>query len=362
MLFLNSCQQSDNTVATHTKTSLLKINVHTLKKQSYPLWIDFSAKAEAFNEVAVVSRVKGELIDSNFTAGSFVHKGDILFHIDKGEYQAIYDRQKAILQKDKASLSLSQATIRRYEPLVNEQLAPREKLDQLKANLKELQSLIKADKAELHKAKLNLQYCDIKATIDGYVGKPNYLNGNLVNIGDKLTDIVDSKKLYIHFYPSIKDVVLIKKFSKNPLPKVKVVLNKDDFESVVLEGKVDFIDNMANSSTNTVSMRAVVSNPKGLVYPGSFVHIWLGLGEYSAIAITPNQISQDQEGEFVYIVDKNNSLIKRYIKPIFENSQLVFVDKSLKAGDRVVVGVFHSLVEGSKVKPIEVDNPIKMER
>ena len=359
--FLNSCQKKVETQIDENSTYIQKINIHTLKKQSYPLWVSFSGKTEAFESVDTISRVKGELKEISFVEGEFVDKGDVLFRLDKSEYVAKYNQQKAILEKDKASLALAKATFDRYKPLVDEQLVSKEKIEQLDANIQELRAIVKADKALLDEVKLNLDYCDIKATIDGYVGKSSYLKGNLINIGDKLTNIVNSKKLYVHFYPSIEDVVLIKKFAKEPFCKVKVVLDKDDFKSVVLSGRVDFIDNRANSSTNTVSMRAIISNDDTLVYAGSFVHIWLHLGEYEALAIEPNQVSQDQEGEFVYIVDENNTLRKRYVQIGFENSSLMFVSNGLKSGDRVVVGLFHSLEEGRKVEPVEVENPIKVE-
>jgi len=360
MILLNGCDSSKQSLIENNQTNIINIKVHNLKKEPYSVHIDFTGKSEAIDLVDVVSRIKGELLDINFTAGRYVHKDDILFHIDPKEYQAQYDKAKAILQKDKATLSLAQATIKRYEPLVKEQLVSKEKLDQLKASVYELKSLIKADEAQLQEAHLNLGYCDIRASIDGYIGKSSKLVGNLVNIGDKLTHIVNSKQLYIYFTPSIEETALIKKFAKDPYPNVEVTLNGDTFKSVKLKGKVDFIDTKANSSTNTVSFRAIVDNPKGMIYSGSFVHISLDLGKYDALALHPDQISQDQGGEFVYIVDKNNTLQKRYITPSFANNDMVFVAKGLEPNDRVVVGLFHSLIEGAKVNPQEVDNPIKV--
>ena len=361
ILLLSGCNKTEQTSTEHNQTHIQDIKVHTLKKEPYNVRIDFTGKSEAINLVDVISRVKGELETINFVEGSFVHKGDVLFHIDSKEYLSYYNKAKAILQKDKASLALALATIKRYEPLVAEQLVSKEKLDQLRANVYELKSLIKADEAQLQEARLNLGYCDIKASIDGYIGKSNKLVGNLINVGDKLTHIVNSKQLYIYFTPSIEETALIKKFAKDPFPNVEVTLNADTFESVKLKGKVDFIDTKANASTSTVSFRAIVDNDEGLIYSGSFVHISLDLGKYEALALHPDQISQDQGGEFVYIVDDNNTLQKRYIKPSFANNDMVFASKSLKPNDRVVVGLFHSLIEGAKVNPQEVDNPVKVD-
>jgi RND family efflux transporter MFP subunit len=355
-----SCSQDKTSQESNKTQPLQQVNVHTLKKEKYPVWISFSGKTQAYESVDVISRVKGELLSFDFIEGHKVKKGDLLYQIDKSPYQAQYNQQLALLKKDKAALALAQATINRYKPLVDEQLAPKEKLDQLQANLKELQAVVQADEAKLNELKLNLKYCNIIASIDGYIGKSNFLVGNLINIGDKLTTITNSDKLYVYFTPTTQDVALIKKYAKEPYPKVKVTLSKDMNDSLYLDGKVDFIDNRANSSTGTVTLRAVVSNPNQLIFAGSFVHISLFLGEYEALALAINQITQDMDGEYVYVVDDNSTLHKRYIQIVFENTQMAFVKSGLKEGDRVVVGLFHSLQEDKKVIAKEIGNPVRM--
>ena len=359
LLFV-SCNQTAKDAETNATIPPQQVNVHTLKKERYPVWISFSGKTQAYESVDVISRVQGELLAFDFLEGHKVKKGDLLYQIDKSPYQAQYNQQLALLQKDKATLALAQATIDRYKPLVAEQLAPREKLDQLQANLKELKAIVQSDEAKLNELRLNLHYCDITATIDGYIGKSNLLVGNLVNVGDKLTTITNSDKLYVYFTPTTQDVALIKKYAKEPYPKVKVTLSKDMNDSLYLDGRVDFIDNRANSTTDTVMLRAVVDNPKQLIFAGSFVHIALFLGEYEELALSINQITQDMDGEYVYVVDENSTLHKRYIKIVFENNQMAFVSDGLKEGDRVVVGLFHSLQEDKKVISKEVANPIRV--
>ena len=340
----------------------IQVNVHTLKKEKYPIWIYFTGKTQAFDEVDVIARVSGELKAYHFKPGQQVKKGDLLFTIDKSEYQAAWDQKNAILEKDKASYALAKANVKRYTPLVKEQLAPREKLDELTATLKQYEATIRSDEAALKRARLDLEYCDIKASIDGQIGKPLVLTGNIVPAGTVLSKIVDSKKLYVNFNPSAREVALIKRYSKSKKPEVKVGIRGDDKITEILKGKIDFIDNISNSSTGTVAMRAVVDNEKGLIFPGSFVSIELFLGEYDVLAVHPDQISQDQEGSYVYVVNADNEVHAVHIKPLFGNNDLMLVGDSLKPGDRVVVGVISGLTEGSKVAPTEVPNPVKVKK
>jgi len=336
--------------------------VHTLKKENYPVWIHFSGKTQAVDEVDVVSRVGGELRSYHFHPGQKVKRGDLLFTIDKSEYQMIWDQKNAILEKDRASYALAGANVKRYTPLVEEQLAPREKLDELTATLKQLEATIKSDKATLKRAKLDLEYCDIRASIDGQIGKPLVLTGNIISSGTILSKIVKSDKLYVNFNPSAREVALIKRYGKEKRPEVKVSIRGDEKITETLRGRIDFIDNLSNSNTGTVAMRAIVKNEKGLIFPGSFVEIELFLGEYEVLAVHPDQVSQDQEGSYVYTVDAENSIRIAHIKPLFTNNDLLLVGESLKAGDRVVVGTISSLTRGDKVKPVEVPNPVKVKK
>ncbi|WP_294957532.1 efflux RND transporter periplasmic adaptor subunit [Sulfurovum sp.] len=361
LLFLYGCGSADETKQSDIEEKPLAVKVHTLKKELYPIWIRFTGKTEAIDDVDVIARVSGELESYHFKPGQKVKKDDLLFSIDKSEYQTAWDQKNAKLQKDKASYALAMANVRRYTPLVKEQLAPKEKLDELSATLKELEADITADKAALKRAALDLAYCDIRASIDGQIGKPYILPGNLVKTGDVLAKIVQAKELYVNFSPSAHEVALIKKYGKAKYPKVKVHIRGDKKVTEPLYGKIDFIDNISNSSTGTVAMRAIVQNDKELIFPGTFVEIALYLGGYKALAVDPDQISHDQLGEYVYVVNAQNTITKKYIKSFFSNNELVLVGDSLKEGDRVVVGTVSGLAEGSKVTLTETTDPVKVQ-
>jgi RND family efflux transporter MFP subunit len=361
LLFLSACDSKPKE-AVKVKEELITLNTHTIKKQTYPIWVDFSGKTQAVDEVIVTSRVSGELKNILFRAGSSVKRDEILFEIDKSEYQSIWEQQNAILQKDRASLNLANANVTRYRPLVKEQLAPKEKLDELIATKKQLEATIKADKASLHNAKLNLDYCDIKATIDGQIGKELLMIGNIVNIGTNLAKIVQTKSLYVNFHPSAYEVSLIKKYKSTKNPKVKAILQSGNGNGadIGVEGEIDFVDTVSNTSTGTVAMRAKIDNKDELLLAGTFVKLKLFVTDkLSLIALHPNQISQSQQGEYVWVVDSNDTLEKREIKVSYSNNDLVIIKKGLKEGDRVVVGTVSGLSSGIKVVTKDVANPIE---
>ena len=358
LFFLIACEKKEKEIVVEKKKPL-NINVYTIKKEVYPIWVNFSGKTQSVNEVMVISRVTGELGKSLFNAGDRVEKNQILFTIDKREYQAQWDQKNAILEKDKASLALALANVKRYKPLVKEQLAPKEQLDELVATQKQLEATIRADKAALDAVALDLEYCNVRASISGQIGKELVLRGNIVNKGTELANIVQTEFLYVNFNPSAKEVSLIKKYRSEEKPKVEVVIKGGKSLGITFHGEVDFIDNVSNTSTGTVAMRAKIVNKDLLLFPGTFVELKLFItGKLPVISVHPDQIYQNQQGQYVYVVTKENTITLRQIKSNYANNDLVMIAEGLKEGDSVVVGIVHGLKEGLKVELTQVSNPI----
>jgi len=360
LLLLSACGKEKEIQTAQTEEKPLTVKVHTLTKALYPIWGSFTGKTQAVDEVSVLARVEGELKERLFNPGDMVKKDQILFIIDKSEYQAEVDQKKAVLEKDKASLRLANANVKRYKPLVKEQLAPREKLDELVATQKQLEATIRADEGALAAAMLNLSYCEVHASIAGQIGKEQVLIGNIVKPGTELAKIVNSEYLYVNFNPSAKEVSIIQKYKSEKNPKVKVYLRGGKGTKIVLEGEIEFIDSVSNASTGTVPVRAKVHNPDRVIFPGSFVIIDVLISDkMSVVAIDPDQVYQNQQGQFIYVVDDNNSVKIKQIDPIFSNNDMVILPKEF-IGERIVAETIRSLSPGLKVDPVEVKSSVKV--
>jgi len=358
LLILSGCNNTKETQTVVKKEEPIKIKVHTLTRESYPIWGSFSGKTQAVDEVMVMARVEGELKERLYNPGDMVKKDQILFTIDKSEYLAVFDQKKAILEKDKASLKFANANVKRYQPLAKEQLAPREKLDELVATQKQFEATIRADEAAIVEAQLNLSYCDVRASIDGQIGKEKVFIGNLVQPGTELAKIVNSEYLYVNFNPSAEEVSIIQKYKSQTDPKVKVFLRGGKKTKIILEGEIEFIDSVSNSSTGTVPVRAKVYNPDRVIFPGSFVIIDVQISEHmKVVAVDPNQVYQNQQGQYIYAIDSNNTVKVKQIQPIFSNNNMVILPKKF-IGERVVAEIIRTLPSGVKVTPVEVNNTV----
>ena len=353
ILLITGCQKIEQTDNLPQKREIPQVKVKTLHKEPRAIWVDYSTKADAYSSAKVISRVEGELLEQHFKPGQSVKRGDILFSIDKSSYEAAVNDALARLEKDRASLDLAKAEVFRYRPLVEEQLAPRQKLDQLIASQRQLEAAIKSDIVILKDAKLKLSYCDITAPIDGKIGKEYVKPGNLVKPGIVMTEIIDSSLLQVNFYPDTKDTGYIQKYKSKPFPDVELFLR--DNPNIKLKGTVEYIAPSVDESTGTVPMRARVENPRDEILPGSFVTLRLIVHNgYPVVAISPKWIYQDQEGEFIFIVDSNNLLKKYHFKSKFSNEAMTVLPDSAE-GIRVLMQPIGRLAVGTEVTPIEIN-------
>jgi RND family efflux transporter MFP subunit len=358
VLFILACNKEEKELVDIKEVKPIEVKVHTLKREIYPIWGTFTGKTQAVDEVMVLARVEGELKERLFEPGDIVKEGQVLFKIDKREYQAIVDQKNAILEKDKASLKLANANVKRYRPLVKEKLAPREKLDELIATQKQFEATIRADEASIEVAKLNLSYCDVKANINGQIGREKVLIGNIVKPGVELAKIVNSEYLYVNFNPSAEEVSVIQKYKSQKNPKVKVFLRGGKKIEITLDGNIEFIDSVSNASTGTVPIRAKVHNTNRVIFPGSFVIIDVEISDnMNVVAINPDQVYQNQQGQYIYVVDNNNTVQTKQINPIFSNNDMVILPKTFM-GEHVVTETIRSITSGILVNPVEVNNTI----
>jgi len=359
LLFIQGCSDKKEEQSVIKEITKSTVEINTIQKINYPIWVDFSGKTQAVKNVNITSRITGELEMIHFNDGDQIDKNQLLFSIDKTKYKTILAQKNALLQKDIASLELSTANFNRYKPLVEKGLATQEKLDQLQAEQKQLEATITADKANVKQAKLDVEHCQIQSTITGKIGKALVDVGNIINTGDKLAHIVQTDYLYVNFSPSSSTVSLIKAYKSQENPTVKVLINTQSKQPIELNGEIDFIDNISNQETDTVAIRAKIDNNKQLLFPGTFVELKMFITDkIPLIALNPNFIAQGQLGTYVFVVDKNNKIQKKQIKTSYSNSDLIIVEEGLEVGDKVIVSDTNKLKVDQIVETKEVTNKV----
>ncbi len=324
-------------------------------------WDDFSGRVEAVESVELRPRVSGYIDKVNYVEGQEVKKGDVLFTIDARSYRAELDRATAELNRARTQAQVSRSEADRARRLSDQQAISTETWEQRRAVSEQALAQVQAAQAAVDAARLNMEFTQVRAPINGRAGRAMVTAGNLVTAGDSasvLTTLVSLDKVHVYFDADegtfLRYAQMARKGERpserdSELP-VKVGLSGE--EGFPHEGKVDFLDNQVTRSTGTIRVRALLDNADRAFTPGLFARVQLlGSGQFQAMLIDEKAVLTDQDRKFVYVVDKDNKAQRRDIELGRNADGLRIVEQGLKAGDRVIVdGVQKVFMPGMPVQ------------
>lgn len=307
-------------------------------------WSSFSGRLEAVDRVEIRPQVSGVLTAVHFKDGAVVKKGDLLFTIDQRQYAAEVFGAEA-----RADYTASE--LARAERLLAENAIA-------KRDFEEKKNAAHAAQAALRIAKLNLEFSQIRAPIDGRMSRAEVTVGNLVtaNAGAPLTTLVSSEKIYASF--DVDEQTFLKyinpaRAGKHALPVHLGLANESGYSR---EGSIHSIDNRLDTGSGTIRVRALFDNKDGQLLPGLYARLRLGGGqEREAILINEKAVGTDQSKRFVLVVDKNNNSAYREVKTGATQDGLVIVESGLQPGERIVVNGLQRVHPGAPVTPQAVD-------
>ena len=324
-------------------------------------WDDFSGRVEAVESVELRPRVSGYIDKVNYVEGQEVKKGDVLFTIDARSYRAELDRATAELNRARTQAQVSRSEADRARRLSDQQAISTETWEQRRAVSEQALAQVQAAQAAVDAARLNMEFTQVRAPINGRAGRAMVTAGNLVTAGDSasvLTTLVSLDKVHVYFDADegtfLRYAQMARKGERpserdSELP-VKVGLSGET--GYPHEGKVDFLDNQVTRSTGTIRVRALLDNADRAFTPGLFARVQLlGSGQFQAMLIDDKAVLTDQDRKFVYVVDKDNKAQRRDIQLGRNADGLRIVEQGLKAGDRVIIdGVQKVFMPGMPVQ------------
>lgn len=318
---------------------------------------EFTGHIAAIDSVVIRARVSGYLAKVNFIDGQEVTKGDLLFQIDPRPYQAEVDRTQAELQKSQSVLDLSNKDFERATGLFASKAISTEEYDTRRQSKDQAEAAVKSAQAALETAQLNLSYTQVIAPISGKISRRLMTEGNLVT-GDvtDLTTLVSVDPVYA--YVDVDEATVIRyqkviKTAKQKEPGYLVpcglsIADERDFSRL---GHLDFVDNMFNSATGTLSVRGVFDNRDRRLIPGQFVRIRVdGSPAYQAVLVPAGAIQRSQDVRSVLAVDAEGKLVSKIVDvgPAIGNLQVI--KSGISPTDAIVedVGI---LRPGTVIKP-----------
>jgi multidrug efflux system membrane fusion protein len=362
LLLLDACDSHNQPPAAQAGLPAPDVKIAQPLNRNVTDWDEFTGRVEAINAVDIRARVGGHLEKVNFKAGAKVTKGDLLFQIDPKPFKAQFNYATAELERAKSRQELAKNDLRRAENLFKEKAISAEEFDMRSKGLREATAAVESAEANLYSARINLDYCEIRAPISGRISRELISAGNLVTGGDTtvLTSIVSTDPVYV--YVDADEQALLKyrrqtqqQQGSSDLRGTPVELALADETDYPHQGHIDFVSPREDTATGTVTLRSVFSNQDELLSPGFFAHIRVRSGApYPALLVPDRAIATDQAQRFVWVIDADQHVAYRKVVPGTRMGQMRVITSGLQAEDWLVVDGIQKLKPGLQVKPEKI--------
>ncbi|AMA61627.1 efflux transporter periplasmic adaptor subunit [Bradyrhizobium sp. CCGE-LA001] len=356
---LAGCDESNSAVSS-APPSDPDVSIVIVKPQSRAVVRELPGRIAPTRVSDVRPRVSGIVVERLFRQGSEVKAGDALYRIDPRPFEVEVLANEAALAKAEAAAMQAHQQARRVAALTKDRAAPEAENEKAIAAERQAHAEVEGRKAELARAKLNLDYATVRAPIDGVVGAALVSEGALVVQNEtNLATIQQLDPIYADFTQSVNELNQLRRaFETGDLERIasdaaKVRLVLDDNTTYALDGKLLFSDAKVDAHTGQVTLRGQFPNPKRELLPGMYVRVRIDQGLDSDAIAVPQQAVQRNGGggSEVFVVKDDNHIAVQAVRTGSVQDGLWFVTEGLKAGDKVVVEGFQKFAAGDKVKP-----------
>ena len=322
----------------------------TVQSKDVPIYLRGVATVIAYNNVIVRSQITGQLVNIAFQQGRSVHQGDLLAEIDPRPYQAQVDQTEANRDRDQAQLINAQSNLDRYTKLGANGWATPQLIETQKAQLGQLQAMVKSDEALIEAANVNLSYTKLTAPIDGVTGIRQIDNGNVIHPTDPngLVDVTQIQPISVIFTLPETDFSEIQaQMAKGPL---SVLAYTQDDKTELDSGTLELIDNQIIQTTGTIRLRATFPNAKKLLWPGELINARLLVDtRHNGLTMPPSAVQQGPHGSYVYAVGPDDRAQLRPVTVAQISDGEALIDSGLQPNETVVVDGQYGLQPGSYV-------------
>jgi RND family efflux transporter MFP subunit len=310
---------------------------------------EYVGRFVAVDSVEVRARVSGYLDRINFADGQMVKQGDLLFIVDKRPFETTLDQAKANLAQARANLAYAETDLQRGAALVTQRTITEQTYDQRIQAKKVADAAVLAQEAAVRQASLDLEFTELKAPVAGRIGDRRVSIGNLVTGGTTgnttlLATIVSVDPMRFEFTFDEASYLRYQRLAKSGrelasrdagIAVALKLLDEPDFRH---EGRMDFVNNVIDTSSGTIRGRAVIPNPDGMFTPGMFARVQVaGSLPYAALLVPDTAIGTEQARKYVLVVGADNIARIRYVTLGQLSGNLRVIKTGIEENDRVVV-------------------------
>src|SRR5467141_3447161 len=354
-IFASGC----NKIQATTAMSVPEVEVATVEQRDVPVFSEWVATLDGYVNAQIRPQVSGYIIRQNYTEGSLVRKGQVLFEIDPRPFQATLDRAKGDLAQAQAQLGKATLDVERDTPLAEGRAIAKSQLDnEIQAKLG-AQAAVESAKAAVEQAELNLEWTKVTSLVDGIAGIAQVQIGNLVGANSILTSVsqVDPIKA---FFPINEHEYLFAQSKGSAISSdhtirffgTTVELILADGSIYPQKGKVLLADRQVDPNTGTIRIVAAFPNPGNILRPGQYGRVRVETNlKKGALLLPQSAVAQSQGSYQVAIVGSDHKVSMRAVKPGETVGTMWIIDEGLKPGEQVVVEGLQQIREGTLVTP-----------
>jgi len=337
-----------------------EVNVIAVAPRTLPVTFEYAGQVAGSREAEVRPRVGGILISRNFREGTPVKKGESLYSIDPAPYEAVLARAEADVAAAEAREQQAKRNAARLKPLLAEKAVSQKEFDDAVSGESIGEADLKAARARLMEARLNVGYTKVESPISGIASRSLRSEGSLVPGPDALlTTVVQVDPIWVNFGVSDNEQARLQKEAdagRLELPKggFEVEVRLADGSVFGKKGKLNFSDVRISAATGTREARVELPNPDARLRPGEFVRVVLkGATRPNALTIPQKAVLEGPQGKFVYVVGEKGAAEPRPVELGEWAGADWVVLKGLQPGDKVIVDGLMKLGPGAPVKIAE---------
>ena len=371
------------------------VEVAPVQQRDVPVYREWIGTLDGMVNAAIRAQVTGYLLRQNYSEGSFVRKGQLLFEIDPRPFQAAVDQAQGQLAQANAQVAQAksqlvdaqarlvsaeanqqkgQLDVDRYIPLAKEQAITQQEFDNAKQNnlsakaqveaakaqtetakaqIQAANAAVEAAKAAVETARINLSFTQLTSPIDGIAGVAQIQIGNLVSPSSAvITTVSTLDPIKANFTAGEQEYLSLTRGGGNDLGKLQLELILADGSAYSHKGKFSFADRQVNQSTGAIQLTGLFPNPGNRLRPGQYGRVRAAIGTSAGALLVPQPAVSELQGTYqVAVLDDANKVSVEVVKVGDRVGSMWVIRGGLKPGQRVVVEGVQKAVPGTTVNP-----------
>lgn len=305
-------------------------------------------RVESIRTVDITPQVQGELKEPQFTEGSRVEEGQVLFQIDTTRYQAAYNAQKARVEQLDVKIKDAQSKFERQEYLSERGASSQDDLESAKSTLQTLKAQKVAAEALLVIAQDDLNRCTIKAPMEALMGRTLVTGGNYITTSASIATLVQLSPIHVRFALSENDILSQYGNTTRMMEEAEITLVTATGDVLPTTGSIAFVDNYIHTGTDTQNCWAIFPNKSLKLQPGGVVTVKIKRKQDIKVRSIPSEaLLSDNAGRYAYILEGGHAIQKRVLSGTPTEDGLVPIYYGLEEGQQVLTSNQMKLSDGS---------------